>query len=127
MLAGSHRLEGFEKIRQTYGRMDVDRDGVEGWFSRDPLELAERFGGQWLSADVKAGDAIIFGMHLMHASTTNLTNRFRLSCDVRFQPASEPMDARWRKHGTGHREQAQVRPIEDLKAEWGLLTSDAKS
>ena len=27
---GSHKLPGFEKLRQTYGRMDVDRDRVGG-------------------------------------------------------------------------------------------------
>ena len=48
------------------------------------------------------GDVILFGMHTMHASTTNLTSRFRLSCDVRFQPASEPADNRWVAGGPGH-------------------------
>ncbi len=95
MCAGSNHLAGFERLRQTYGRMDVDRDGVEGWFSRDPMEISERFGGQWLTSAFSMGDVILFGMHTMHASTTNLSNRFRLSCDVRYQPASDPVDSRW--------------------------------
>ena len=99
MCVASNRLGGFQKIRQTYGRMDVDRDKIEGWFSREPMEIVEKFGGRWVTGNFSAGDVMIFGMHTMHASTTNLTNRFRLSCDVRFQPASEPADGRW--VGTG--------------------------
>ncbi|MBZ0296594.1 MAG: phytanoyl-CoA dioxygenase family protein [Anaerolineae bacterium] len=120
MCAGSNHLESFERLRQTYGRMDVDRDGVEGWFSRDPMEITEQFGGQWLTSDFRAGDVMIFGMHTMHASTTNLTNRFRLSCDVRYQPASEPADQRWTKDGGGHSVGKTPRPIDELRAEWGV-------
>ena len=55
----------------------------------------DRFGGRWLTADVRAGDIVTFGLYLLHGSTNNTTNRFRISCDVRYQPASEPMDERW--------------------------------
>ena len=116
---GSHNLPEFARIRDTYGRMDVDRDAIEGWFERDPMEIVERFGGQWLGADYRAGDVIIFGMHTMHASTTNLTNRYRLSCDVRFQPASDPVDERWRRNGPGHFRQPE-RDMESARAEWGV-------
>ncbi|MEZ4620676.1 MAG: phytanoyl-CoA dioxygenase family protein [Caldilineaceae bacterium] len=103
MCVGSNRLLAFERLKQTYGRMDVDRDQTEGWFTKDPMEIVEKFGGQWATTDYQAGDVILFGMHTMHASTTNLTNRFRLSCDVRFQPASEPADKRWiGDESTGH-------------------------
>ena len=91
----SHRLDGFRKLRDTYGRMDVDRDNVEGWFSDDPLEILNSFGGRWLTTHFRPGDILTFGLQTMHASTTNTTNRFRISCDVRFQPASEPVDERW--------------------------------
>lgn len=92
---GSHNLPGFQRLRETYGRMDVDRDLVDGWFSEDPAEIRRKFGGQWRTSPVRAGDVILFGLWMMHASTTNVTNRWRLSCDVRYQPASEPADARW--------------------------------
>ncbi len=116
---GSHRLDSFARIRDTYGRMDVDRDGISGWFERDPMRIVERFGGQWQGADYRAGDVIIFGMHTMHASTTNLSNRFRLSCDVRYQPAGDPVDERWKRDGSGHYGEAQ-RDMESARAEWGL-------
>ncbi len=121
MCVGSHRMDSFAKIRDTYGRMDVDRDKVEGWFTKDPMEIVEKFGGQWLTGDFFAGDVILFGMHVMHASTTNLTNRFRLSCDIRFQPVSEPVDERWRKNGEGHTSAfLDVKPMEEARQEWGV-------
>jgi ectoine hydroxylase-related dioxygenase (phytanoyl-CoA dioxygenase family) len=123
MCVGSHTDPGFEKIRQTYGRMDVDRDHTEGWFSRDPLEIAEIYGGRWQTTNFRAGDVMIFGMYTMHASTTNLTNRFRLSCDVRYQPASDPVDSRWGgEHLTGHTVHGQqpLRSMEEARAEWGV-------
>ncbi len=123
MCVGSNRLPAFDKLKQTYGRMDVDRDHTEGWFTRDPMEIVEKFGGQWATTEFYAGDVILFGMHTMHASTTNLTNRFRLSCDVRFQPASEPADKRWiGEDGTGHTAHGvtTLRTIEDARVAWGI-------
>ena len=87
----------------------------------DPLKIVERFGGQWHGANYRAGDVIIFGMHTMHASTTNLSNRFRLSCDVRFQPASDPVDERWKRSGPGHYSAgAAVRDMASAREEWGV-------
>ena len=122
MCVASNRLSEFARIRQTYGRMDVDRDKTEGWFSKDPLEIVEKFGGRWVTGDFRAGDVIIFGMHTMHASTTNLTNRFRLSCDVRFQPASEPADPRWVGSGVGHTAHGVIalKTMEEARKEWAV-------
>jgi hypothetical protein len=86
----------FHKIKQTYGNMDVDRDHVAtGWFSNDPIELVDKFGGQWAITEFRAGDVLIFGMFMMHASFNNMTNRFRISSDTRYQLRSEPVDERW--------------------------------
>ena len=119
---GSHSLPSFARIRDTYGRMDVDRDGIDGWFTKDPMEIVEKFGGEWQTGEFFMGDVILFGMHTMHASTTNLTNRFRLSCDVRFQPASDPADERWVAGGPGHTVHGikDLIPMEKARAEWGL-------
>lgn len=120
ILQGSHR---FEQVKQTYGRMDVDRDLVEGWFSRDPVEVVDRFGGKWSTTQFRAGDALIFGMFTMHGSLTNVSNRYRLSSDTRYQLASEPRDDRWigstpRAHTEG--EGKQFTPIAEARAKWGL-------
>ena len=116
----SHRLDSFARLRATYGASDVDRDRTEGWFSEDPEEIIDRFGGRWLTADVRAGDVITFGLHTLHGSTTNTTNRFRISCDVRYQPASEPMDERWAGDSpTGHYASALI-PMADTRRQWGV-------
>jgi hypothetical protein len=126
ILEGSHNLESFARLRNTYGGIDVDRDMIsEGWFSSDPFEITDKFGGRWLTTNFKAGDVLIFGLFTMHASTTNLTDKFRISCDIRFQPAGEPMDERWAgKKPVGHyawgKDQNKERPISDLRKEWGL-------
>ncbi len=120
---GSNHLPEFARVRDTYGRMDVDRDGVDGWFTREPMDIVSQFGGRWLTTNYEAGDVILFGMHTMHASTTNLTKRYRLSCDVRFQPAHEPMDERWAKGGPGHQvlgTGAVLRTVADMRAAWGI-------
>jgi hypothetical protein len=98
----------------------VDRDRTEGWFSEDPEEIRERFGGRWLTADVRAGDIITFGLYTLHGSTNNTTDRFRISCDVRYQPASEPMDARWGGDSpTGHYGAPAI-PMAQARKRWGL-------
>ncbi len=95
ILVGSHREEGFEKVRETYGKMDVDRDKVHGSFSNDPYEMVDKFGGQWQTTEFKMGDALIFGMFTMHGSLNNTSARYRISCDTRYQRADEPVDERW--------------------------------
>jgi hypothetical protein len=116
----SHRLDSFARMRATYGRSDVDRDRTEGWFSEDPEEIRDRFGGRWLTADVRAGDIITFGLYTLHGSTNNTTNRFRLSCDVRFQPASEPMDERWAGRSPGGHYANALVPMAESRERWGL-------
>ena len=97
ILEGSHR---FEELKRTYGAMDVDRDRDNnpyggGWFSNNPREVQERFGGRWLTNDFQVGDALIFGMFTMHCSSDNQSERVRLSTDSRYQLVSEPADGRW--------------------------------
>jgi ectoine hydroxylase-related dioxygenase (phytanoyl-CoA dioxygenase family) len=113
----------FEKIRQTYGQMDVDRDKVNGWFSNDPVELIEQYGGRWATTEFSAGDALIFSMYTMHASLTNQTNRYRLSCDTRYQLKSEPVDERWvGKKPKGHYAWMEGKTVsmEDARKKWGV-------
>ena len=98
ILENSHKLEA---LKNTYGAMDVDRDVdgpyAGGWFSRNPLEVQERFGSRWLTTDFKVGDMLVFTMHTMHCSLDNCSpvNRIRITSDTRYQLASEPVDQRW--------------------------------
>lgn len=119
ILQGSHK---WDRFKETYGKSDSDRDGI-GWFTNDPIELIEKFGGQWATADFRAGDAIMFGMYTMHASTVNMTDQIRISCDTRYQLASDPVDDRWiGKKPKGHQIEQPERhkTIEQAREEWGL-------
>jgi ectoine hydroxylase-related dioxygenase (phytanoyl-CoA dioxygenase family) len=121
LLLGSQH---FGKLKDTYGKLDVDRDNVaKGWFSEDPLEIVEQYGGHWATTSFQAGDAILFGMFMMHASTNNMTNRFRLSCDTRYQLASEPVDERWigsKPKGHYAWNKTTAKPMEEARKEWGV-------
>jgi hypothetical protein len=114
----------FSKIRQTYGEMDVDRDNVAtGWFSEDPVEIIDTFGGRWATTSFEAGDAIIFGMYMMHTSLNNMTDRYRISSDTRYQLASEPVDERWvGRRPKGHYAWGKTtpKPVADARKEWGV-------
>ena len=92
VLTGQPRLE---RLRQTYGQLDVDRDRVEDPYFNDPFELVDRFGGRWVTSDFEAGDAVIFGMFLMHGSLSNTTDHYRLSVDARYQLVADAWDERW--------------------------------
>lgn len=121
----SHRLPGFQRLRETYGRMDVDRDRIDGWFTKDPREITRAFGGRWATTEFRAGDVVTFGMYTMHASTTNTTDRWRLSCDVRYQPIADPIDERWvGQSPIGHQRSpsapAKPKPMSEARAEWGV-------
>ncbi|MBA3710315.1 MAG: phytanoyl-CoA dioxygenase family protein [Planctomycetes bacterium] len=123
LIPGSHRLESYARVRETYGRMDVDRDNVDGAFTDTPTELIDRFGGRWATADFRAGDALIFSMFTMHGSLTNTTDRFRISCDTRYQPSDEPVDERWvgekPKAHYAWRQTPSV-PMGEARKRWGV-------
>ena len=76
--------------------MDAEAEKLQGtgWFTTDADECVRRFGASWLVTDFRAGDALFFTMHTMHMSTTNVTGLARISCDTRWQLATEPADPR---------------------------------
>lgn len=127
MLEGSHDPNGpFRKLHATYGALDVERDGLQGsgWFTEDPLEISARFApdATWRAcATYAAGDAVVFGLGLLHMSTANLTDRVRLSADVRWQPRSEKVDPRYVGAVDAADRVASGRvSIGDLKRRWGF-------
>ena len=64
-------------------------------FSHDANATCEKLGGRWLTTKYKMGDLLIFSIYTLHASTDNNSDKLRISCDTRYQPASEPIDERW--------------------------------
>ena len=124
ILVGSHNLSSFSKIRQTYGKTDVDRDRTPGHFGVDPLSISEKFGGKWQTTDFEAGDVIIFTMHTLHTSTRNMSDQWRISCDVRFQPKSDSVDNRWVgenpvAHSVKDKSKQEI-CFEKAKINWGI-------
>jgi ectoine hydroxylase-related dioxygenase (phytanoyl-CoA dioxygenase family) len=120
ILHGSHR---FDRIKETYGQMDVDRDHVTGWFTDDPVEMVDRYGGQWQTSSFRMGDALIFTMFTMHGSLNNGTNRYRISCDTRYQRADEPVDERWiGADPIAHYAwtKGETVPMEAMREKWGV-------
>ena len=120
VLVGSHR---FDALKETYGKMDVDRDHVTGSFSYDPIELVDRYGGQWQTSEFKMGDVVILSMYTMHASLDNTSNRFRLSTDTRYQRADEPVDERWiGENPKAHYAwtKGETVPMEEMRQKWGV-------
>ena len=95
VMEGSHT---FGDLRARVDGLDVDRDkSRSGHFADDPIDLARERGVRLLTTTFDAGDVLVFGMFLIHASfdNTNQAGRVRLSCDTRWQPSSEPMDERF--------------------------------
>jgi len=122
LCAGSHKLDA---LHQTYWAADVDRDLIEGWFSKDPVEIVDRFGCRWSTTDFGVGDVLIFGMHILHASLANTSKRYRISVDARYQLASEPFDERWvgappPGHYNFWKPGIQLEPVAVSRAKWGV-------
>jgi hypothetical protein len=122
MVIGSNQ---WQRVIETYGQTDVDRDLTSGAFSSDPAELVERFGGRWATTTFEPGDVVILNMFTMHASLTNNSNKYRISCDTRYQLASEPVDDRWagkqpKMHDRFWAKDAQLEPTEVSRQRWGV-------
>jgi hypothetical protein len=107
-LGGLMLLEGSnnnQRLRETYGRYDVDtfcenRPEIDGWkragqLTGDSNQVRRSLGGRWLSTEYRKGDVLIFSIFTVHASLDNHSDRIRLSSDSRYQLATEPADERW--------------------------------
>jgi hypothetical protein len=114
-----------EAMKSTYWAADVDRDLIEGYFSKDPMEMVTRFGGRWATTEFHPGDVLIFGMHILHASLANISNRYRISADMRYQLASEPFDERWKgsplkRHYAYWDPASKLEPVAESRRRWGI-------
>lgn len=120
---GSHR---HERLKATYGQTDMDRDLTEAVFSSNPRELVDDFGFALGTTHFEPGDAIIFGMFMMHSSAPNLSDRYRISIDTRYQPADEAKDERFffgengRWLGNFYNKDATYTPMAELRRRWSI-------
>ena len=115
---GSNKLE---RLKQTYGTADAHNDLLDGWLSRDPLELIKDLGVTWASTPFWAGDVVVFGMFFLHGSLDNVSDRYRLSSDNRYQLADEPVDERHMGPNPDQIPKAENRKsIAEMRAKWGI-------
>ena len=95
ILENSHR---FDDLIEPVQQIDYNsKDSPQVQMMSDAVEFARSHGSRLLTANFEPGDVILFGMTTMHGSFDNCSpcNRTRLSVDVRWQPASEPIDDRY--------------------------------
>ena len=117
VIEGSHR---FMDIRNNVDDFDVvfNKD-QKASIDEDPVSFANKRNAKLLTTNSKPGDVLIFGMHTLHGAFENhaTDDRIRLTCDIRYQPISEPRDARYfgvspeGTTGAGYGELNGVRPL----------------
>lgn len=73
--AGSH----------TLGVLDFDIAGGAGG-----IEISNPLQGRWASGDFRVGDVLLFHSMTVHKGLPNVSDRLRMSMDVRYQPVDEP-------------------------------------
>lgn len=92
-LAGSHHRvmaeEAAGRLRRPAASLTADLPA-----------LAEEYDSRWLSADYAAGDMVVHSAYLVHAALDNVDpdGVVRLSTDIRYQRAADPVDQRWQQH-----------------------------
>jgi hypothetical protein len=95
VLENSHR---FDDLIAGAERMDYDSAySPQVQMTDNAIEFARQRRSRLLTENFEPGDVIVFGMTTMHGSFDNVSpiNRTRLSVDVRWQPAAEPIDERY--------------------------------
>lgn len=62
--------------------------------------LADKTNRRWVGTDFRAGDVMIHSPYTVHASLDNVDPEriLRLSTDIRYQSAADPIDWRWQNH-----------------------------
>jgi hypothetical protein len=95
VVEGSHR---FADLHRDVRGFDVVYDtSRKAQLATDFAAFAARRGCRLLTTDFRAGDVCLFGMFTLHGSLDNRSavGRVRVSCDVRYQPAADPVDPRY--------------------------------
>lgn len=115
LVEGSHR---WDDVIGDFKGFDVDKDTSRpGHVTTTPVTLAKERNTRLLTTAFSAGDILIMPMFMLHGSLDNRStcHRVRLSCDVRYQLASEPFDERWMGenpvgHGQGYASMGGAKP-----------------
>ncbi len=109
---GSHRSEQFARLRQEYGSSEAGAKGngtTSGWievskYTEKPVEVraahtqkdaaamldfslkcgSALFALQWVSSAARAGSVILLDLRVLHCTSVNTSDQYRLSCDSRW-------------------------------------------
>ena len=75
----------------------AEQTAFEGEWSADAIAFLRQRNARLLSAEFCAGDVLVFTPDILHGSLDNHSRigSTRLSCDVRYQPESDPLDERY--------------------------------
>ena len=120
-------VEGSNKYRDLIDPMigfDISKDNTrKADFGADAISFAQSRGTRLLTRNFAAGDIALFGMYTAHGSLDNHSpiNRVRLSCDLRWQPASLPLDDRYfgdPPKGTTGASYGELNGAKPLTQEW---------
>ena len=96
VVEGSHRwadhvaaMRGFDLERAEGERRATLTDDI--------IQFAEAHGSRLMTTRFGAGDILLFSMNMIHGAFDNRapSQPVRVSCDVRWQPISEPFDPRY--------------------------------
>ncbi len=119
VLEDSHRFDDLiEPVRKIdYESSDTPLVQMTG----DTVDFVGERNARLLTSDFRSGDLVVFGMFSMHGSLDNHSpaGRVRLSCDVRWQPATDPVDPRYRGDdppgttGAGYGELNGAKPLNE--------------
>lgn len=95
VVEGSHR---FDDLIEPILAIDYESDdSPQVQLPEDTIRFARKRGTRLLTSDFHPGDLIVFTMTTLHGSLDNHSTmgQTRLSCDVRWQPATDPIDPRY--------------------------------
>ncbi|WP_114560525.1 phytanoyl-CoA dioxygenase family protein [Desertihabitans aurantiacus] len=94
-------LTYLEGSHHVYAREEAEgRARPAASMTPDLPSLAEQHDTRWLVAGLRAGDVLVHSPYIVHASLDNVDpgRRLRLSTDIRYQRAGDPIDWRWQQH-----------------------------
>ena len=119
IVEGSHR---FTDLIEKYLEVDYESNDSPQVTIAEAVDLVRRRSVRLLTADFDPGDVVIFGMTTLHGAMDNHSDcgRTRLSCDVRWQPATHPIDPRYcgpdpgGTTGAGYGELNGAKPLDQL-------------
>ena len=123
VLEGSNR---FDDLIEPARRIDYESSySPKVQMTDDTVAFARGRESRLLTADFGPGDLVVFSMCTMHGTLDNHSplGRVRLSCDVRWQPAADPIDERYvgpNPRGTTGAGYAELNGAKPLTEPWHI-------